>query len=77
MLRTARDLERFADYATDIAERVDFMVTGQLAEVNVDDWERVRQEMETEQLRKAETAKATPQKPADSQTSDAPAQPGA
>ncbi len=36
LLRVARDLERFADYATDLAERVDFMVTGQLAELNVD-----------------------------------------
>ena len=39
LLRAARDLERFADYATDVAERVDFMVTGHLAELNVDDWE--------------------------------------
>jgi len=42
LMRIARDLERFADYATDLAERVDFMVTGQLAEVNVDEWEEVR-----------------------------------
>ncbi|NOZ48744.1 MAG: phosphate signaling complex protein PhoU [Chloroflexi bacterium] len=52
LLRTARDLERFADYATDIAERVDFMVTGHLAEVNVDDWEMVRQEMDADRRRK-------------------------
>ena len=42
LMRVARDLERFADYATDLAERVDFMVTGRLAEINVDEWERVR-----------------------------------
>ncbi len=42
LMRIARDLERFADYATDLAERVDFMVTGQLAEINVEDWEDVR-----------------------------------
>ena len=42
LMRIARDLERFADYATDLAERVDFLVTGQLAEVNVDEWEEVR-----------------------------------
>lgn len=52
LLRTARDLERFADYATDIAERVDFMVTGHLAEVNVDDWEMVRQEMDADRRQK-------------------------
>ncbi len=39
LMRIARDLERFGDYATDLAERVDFMITGQLAEMNVDDWE--------------------------------------
>ncbi len=42
LMRIARDLERFADYATDLAERVDFMVTGQLAEINVEEWEDVR-----------------------------------
>ncbi len=40
LMRVARDLERFADYATDLGERVDFMVTGQLAEFNVDEWEQ-------------------------------------
>lgn len=45
LLRVARDLERFADYATDLAERVDFMITGKLAEVNVDEWEDMRQEL--------------------------------
>ena len=39
LMRIARDLERFADYATDLAERVDFMVTGQLADINVEEWE--------------------------------------
>ncbi len=48
LMRIARDLERFADYATDLAERVDFMVTGQLAEVNVDEWEEVRASAEEE-----------------------------
>ena len=42
LMRIARDLERFADYATDLAERVDFMVTGQLAEFNVEEWQDVR-----------------------------------
>ena len=53
LMRVARDLERFADYATDLAERVDFMVTGQLAEVNVDDWEAVRASVQGEQQRVA------------------------
>ena len=48
LMRIARDLERFADYATDLAERVDFLVTGQLAEVNVDEWEEVRASAEQE-----------------------------
>jgi len=51
LLRVARDLERFADYATDLAERVDFMVTGHLAEVNVDDWHELRRSMEEERRR--------------------------
>ena len=38
LMRIARDLERFGDYATDLAERVDFMITGQLADMNVDEW---------------------------------------
>ena len=38
LMRVARDLERFGDYATDLAERVDFMITGQLADMNVDEW---------------------------------------
>jgi len=46
LMRVARDLERFADYATDLAERVDFMVTGRLAEINVDEWERVQRGVE-------------------------------
>ncbi len=40
LMRVARDLERFGDYATDLAERVDFMITGQLADMNVDEWEK-------------------------------------
>ncbi len=40
LMRIARDLERFGDYATDLAERVDFMITGQLADLNEDEWER-------------------------------------
>ena len=48
LMRIARDLERFADYATDLAERVDFMVTGQLAEINVEDWNDVQAAMEQE-----------------------------
>ncbi len=56
LLRVARDLERFADYATDLAERVDFMVTGQLAEVNVDDWNTLRRAVEEERQRLAELA---------------------
>jgi len=48
LMRVARDLERFADYATDLAERVDFMVTGQLAEMNVDEWEEIRASAEQE-----------------------------
>ncbi len=58
LMRIARDLERFADYATDLAERVDFMVTGQLAEVNVDDWNALRRSVEEEQQRMADLAAA-------------------
>jgi len=36
VLRTARDLERFGDYTTNIAERVIYAVTGTLTEVNTD-----------------------------------------
>ena len=35
-LRAARELERFGDLATNIAERVIYIVTGQIYEVNVD-----------------------------------------
>ena len=35
-LRAARELERFADLATNIAERVIYMVTGKILEMNVD-----------------------------------------
>ena len=35
-LRAARELERFADLATNIAERVIYMVTGKIQEMNVD-----------------------------------------
>ncbi len=35
-LRAARELERFGDLATNIAERVIYMVTGRLQEMNVD-----------------------------------------
>ncbi len=58
LLRVARDLERFADYATDLAERVDFMVTGHLAEVNVDDWNELRRSMEEERQRAPSQKKA-------------------
>ncbi|MCB0063149.1 MAG: phosphate signaling complex protein PhoU [Caldilineaceae bacterium] len=36
MLRVARELERFGDLATNIAERVVYRVTGQLQEINSD-----------------------------------------
>jgi phosphate transport system protein len=36
VLRTARELERFGDLATNLAERVVYMVTGHLAEMNVE-----------------------------------------
>ncbi len=60
LLRVARDLERFADYATDLVERVDFMVTGHLAEVNVDDWNELRQSVEEERTRLAGASKKPP-----------------
>ena len=37
MLRAARELERFGDLATNIAERTIYLVTGSLEEVNVED----------------------------------------
>jgi phosphate transport system protein len=36
VLRAARELERFGDLATNVAERVIYIVTGKLQEVNVD-----------------------------------------
>ena len=36
VLRSARELERFGDLATNIAERVIYIVTGSLHEVNLD-----------------------------------------
>lgn len=36
VLRAARELERFGDLATNIAERVIYMVTGKLQEINID-----------------------------------------
>jgi phosphate transport system protein len=36
MLRVARELERFGDLATNLAERVIYIVTGSLQEINVD-----------------------------------------
>ncbi|MEW5957705.1 MAG: phosphate signaling complex protein PhoU [Chloroflexota bacterium] len=36
ILRTARELERFGDLATNVAERVIYMITGRLHEVNID-----------------------------------------
>jgi phosphate transport system protein len=37
LLRVARELERFGDLATNIAERTIYLVTGSLEEVNVED----------------------------------------
>ena len=37
MLRVARELERFGDLSTNIAERTVYLVTGSLEEVNVED----------------------------------------
>jgi phosphate transport system protein len=36
VLRAARELERFGDLATNLAERIIYIVTGHLYEVNVD-----------------------------------------
>jgi phosphate transport system protein len=36
ILRAARELERFGDLATNVAERVIYIVTGQLHEINID-----------------------------------------
>jgi phosphate transport system protein len=36
VLRSARELERFGDLATNVAERVIYIVTGNLHEVNID-----------------------------------------
>ncbi len=36
LLRVARELERYGDLATNVAERVVFMVTGEMIETNVD-----------------------------------------
>jgi phosphate transport system protein len=36
MLRVARELERYGDLATNIAERVIYRVTGQMHETNTD-----------------------------------------
>jgi phosphate transport system protein len=40
LLRVARELERYGDLATNVAERVVYMVTGEMVETNVDrvDW---------------------------------------
>ena len=40
LLRVARELERFGDLATNIAERVVYLVTGTLEEINVDPEQR-------------------------------------
>jgi len=36
VLRAARELERFGDLATNLAERVIYMVTGRFQEMNID-----------------------------------------
>jgi phosphate transport system protein len=40
LLRVARELERFGDLATNIAERIVYLVTGTLEEINVDSEQR-------------------------------------
>jgi phosphate transport system protein len=65
LIRIARDLERFGDYATDLAERVDFMITGQLADLNTEEWNDVQtaavaEQKASESLRADE--KSTPSK---------------
>jgi phosphate transport system protein len=37
LLRIAREFERFGDLVTNVAERLIFLVTGSMAEINVDD----------------------------------------
>ena len=59
LMRIARDLERFADYATDLAERVDFMVTGQLADINVEEWEDTELMQERKAFRSKKSGQAS------------------
>ena len=40
VLRVARELERFGDLATNIAERVIYLVTGSFQELNLDELDR-------------------------------------
>ena len=36
LLRVARELERFGDLATNVAERIIYLVTGTIEEINID-----------------------------------------